>query len=173
MSKREDFIAAVNIFRTASRSISTEQRKGLLQQAVQYGLSTHEADQILKASGLIVGERINYLEVLGFSIEELKDQRQASIAMRVDVAHHKLYIESLRAGGLPRLDGRTQEQWRTVLNQARDTLKDVQKRTEYLATLLPNNDLSEISAYDIPSPENENQNSVPTSFKCPSNDLQR
>ena len=167
MSKREDFIAAVNIFRTASRSISTEQRKGLLQQAVQYGLSTHEADQILKASGLIVGERINYLEVLGFSIEELKDQRQGSIAMRVDVAHHKLYTESLRAGGLPRTDGRTQEQWRTVLNQARDTLKDVQKRTEYLATLLPNNDLSEISAHDIPSPENENQNSVPTSSSAP------
>ena len=54
----------------------------------------------------------------------------------------KYYAESLRAGGLPRPDGRTQEQWRTVLNQARDTLKDPQKRTEHIASL--QTDLSQV-----------------------------
>ena len=136
MSKREEFIAAINILSAASQSITTEQRIGLLQQAVQqYGLSTDDADEILKASGLIVGERKNYFEVLGLSIEELQNQSDTIIAAQVDEAHKKCYSESLRAGGLPRPDGRTQEQWRTVLNQARDILKDPQKRIEHIATL--------------------------------------
>ena len=136
MSKREEFIAAINILSAASQSITAEQRIGLLKQAVQqYGISADDADEILKASGLIVGERASYFEVLGFSIEELQDQSEPAIANRVDEAHKKLYSESLRAGGLPRPDGRTQEQWRTVLNQARDTLKDPQKRIEHIATL--------------------------------------
>ena len=136
MSKREEFISAINILSAASQSITTEQRIGLLQQAVQqYGLSTDDADEILKASGLVVGERVNYFEVLGLSIQELQNQNDTIIAAHVDEAHKKCYSESLRAGGLPRPDGRTQEQWRTVLNQARDTLKDPQKRTEHIATL--------------------------------------
>jgi len=136
MSKREEFIAAINILSAASQTITTEQRIGLLQQAVQqYGLSTDDADEILKASGLIVGERKNYFEVLGLSIGELQNQSETIIATQVDEAHKKCYSESLRAGGLPRPDGRTQEQWRTLLNQARDMLKDPQKRMEHIATL--------------------------------------
>ena len=136
MSKREEFIAAVNIFRTASQSITSEQRIGLLQQAVQqYGLSADEADEILEASGLIVGERTSFFGILGLSFEELQTQSDPAIANHVDEAHRKLYSESLRAGGLPRPDGRTQEQWRTVLNQARDTLIDPQKRIEHIAML--------------------------------------
>ncbi|MDE0085700.1 MAG: SUMF1/EgtB/PvdO family nonheme iron enzyme [Candidatus Poribacteria bacterium] len=136
MSKREEFIAATNIFRAASQSITPEQRKGLLQQAVQqYGLAIDEADEILQASGLVVGDSTNHFEVLGLSFEKLQDQSETVIATHVDEAHKKCYSESLRAGGLPRPDGRTQEQWRTVLNQARDTLKDPQKRSEHIATL--------------------------------------
>ena len=136
MSKREEFIAAINILRAASQSITPELRKGLLRQAVQeQGLSVDEASEILNASGLIVGERVNYFEVLGFSIEEFENQSEGTIATLVDVAHNKFYTESLRAGGLPRPDGRTQEQWRTLLNQARDTLKDPQKRGEHIGTL--------------------------------------
>ena len=136
MSKREEFIAAVKILSAATQSISPDQRKGLLQQAVQqHGLSIDEADEILQASGLIVGDRINYFEVLGLSIDDLQNENETVIATQVDEAHKKLYSESLRAGGLPRPDGRTQEQWRNVLNQARDTLKDTQKRVEHIATL--------------------------------------
>ena len=136
MSKRDEFIAAINILRAASQSITAELRKGLLQQAVQqHGLSIDEADQILKASGLVVGESINYIEVLGLSIEELQNQDETAIAISIDVVHNKYYTESLQAGGLPRPDGRTQEQWRNVLNQARDTLKDPQKRVEHITSL--------------------------------------
>ena len=136
MSKREEFIAAINILSAAAQSITAEQRIGLLQQAVQqYGLSTDDANEILKASGLVVGERANYFEVLGLSSDDLQDLNENIIANNVDKAHKKLYSESLRAGGLPRSDGRTQEQWRTVLNQARDTLIDPQKRGEHIATL--------------------------------------
>ena len=136
MSKRDEFIAAINILSAASQSITTEQRIGLLQQAVQeYGLSTDDADAILKASGLIVGEKINYFEVLGLSLEELQNESDDVIANSVDVAHQQSYNNSLRAGGLPRSDGRTQEQWRTLLNQARDILKDPLKRSEHIETL--------------------------------------
>ena len=136
MSKREEFITAINILRAASPSISPEQRKGLLQQAVQeHGLSIDEADKILKTSGLTVGESVNFFQVLRLSVEELQDQSEDMIATRVDAAHQKSYSDSLRAGGLPRPDGRTQEQWRTVLNQARDILIDPQKRTEHIAII--------------------------------------
>ena len=138
MSKRDEFIAIVNTFKAASPAITDEQRKGLLRQArQQYGLSFEEARQILKASGLVVGDVVNYFEVLGLAVEEFQNQPDAAIATRVDTAHKELYSASLRAGGLPRPDGKTQEQWRTVLNQARDILKDPQQRREHLATLQP------------------------------------
>ena len=136
MANRDEFITVVNTLKALSQTITDAQRKALLQQAVQqHGLSIDEADHILKASGLVVGESINYIEVLGLSIAELQNQDENAIAIAIDVAHNKYYTESLRAGGLPRPDGKTQEQWRTVLNQARDILKDPQKRIEHLATL--------------------------------------
>ena len=143
MANRDAFIIVVNTLKALSQTITDEQRKRLLQQAVQqHSLSIDEADHILKASGLVVGESINYFEVLGFSIEEFQNQSEDTIAINVDIAHKKYYAESLRAGGLPRPDGRTQEQWRTVLNQARDTLKDPQKRTEHIASI--QTDLSQV-----------------------------
>ena len=138
MSKRDEFIAVINTFKAASPAITDEQRKGLLRQArQQYGLSFEEARQILKDSGLVVGDVVNYFEVLGLSINTLQDETEAAITTRVDAAHQELYGASLRAGGLPRPDGKTQEQWRTLLNQARDTLKDPQQRREHIATLQP------------------------------------
>ena len=136
MANRAEFITVVNTLKTLSQTITDEQRKGLLQRAVQeHGLSVDEASEILNASGLVVGARVNYFEVLEFSIDEFENQSEGTITTLVDVAHNKFYTESLRAGGLPRPDGRTQEQWRTLLNQARDTLKDPQKRVEHIATL--------------------------------------
>ena len=65
MTKREEFIAAINILRAASQSITSEQRKGLLQQAVQeYGLTVEDGTAILNASGLVVGERIRHYNEL-------------------------------------------------------------------------------------------------------------
>ena len=136
MSKRDEFIAIVNTFKAASPAITDEQRKGLLRQAKQqYGLSFEEARHILKESGLVVGDVVNYFEVLGLSVDELQNETESAIATRVDTAHKELYGASLRAGGLPRPDGKTQEQWRTLLNQARDILKDPQQRREHLTTL--------------------------------------
>ncbi len=135
-TKHETFIEAINSLKVLSPTITDAQRKGLLQQAVQeHGLSIDEAERILKASGLVVGESVNYFQVLGLTVEEFQDQNEDDIVTRVDTAHDKYYKESLQAGGRPRLDGRTEEQWRTVLNQARDTLKDPRKRNDHIATL--------------------------------------
>lgn len=136
MTNREEFITTLNTLKTLFQTITEAQRKGLLQQAVQeHGLSIDEASEILNASGLIVGERVNYFEVLGFTIKALENQSEDTIAIDVDTAHNKYYTESLRAGGLPRPDGKTQEQWRNILNQARDTLKNSQKRAEHITAL--------------------------------------
>ena len=136
MLKRDDFITIIRAFRNASPTISNEQRKGLLRQAVQnYDLSVDDASEILQSLGLVVGGEIDYFNVLGFSLDEIQSLDETTIASRVEVAHKNLYGASLRAGGRPRADGRTEEQWRTLLNQARDTLIDVEKREAHIAIL--------------------------------------
>jgi hypothetical protein len=134
MLKRDDFITIIRAFRNASPTISNEQRKGLLRQAVQnYDLSVEEATEILQSLGLVVGGEIDYFNVLGFSLDEIQSLDETTIASHVEVAHKNMYGASLRAGGRPRADGRTEEQWRTLLNQARDTLIDVEKREAHIA----------------------------------------
>ena len=136
MSKHDEFMAVVNTLKSASPTITAEQRIGLLRQAVQqHGLSVDEAAEILEASGLVIGEKVNYFEILGLSIEEIQDQGEAAIAARVDTAHEQHYNASLRAGGRVRPDGRTEEQWRILLNHARDALKDTKKREEHIVDL--------------------------------------
>ena len=153
MSKRDEFIAIVNAFKAASPAITDAQRKGLLRQAKQqYGLSFEEARHILKESGLVVGDVVNYFEVLGLSIDELQNETESAIATRVDAAHKEPYGASLRAGGLPRPDGKTQEQWRTLLNQARDILKDPQQRREHLATLQPDGEVPDTPSRETTRP---------------------
>lgn len=136
MSKHDEFISVVNTLKSASPTITAEQRIGLLRQAVQqHGLSVDEAAEILETSGLVIGENVNYFEILGLSIEEIQDQSEADITARVETAHEQHYNVSLRAGGRVRSDGRTEEQWRILLNQARDALKDPQKREEHIVDL--------------------------------------
>ena len=144
MSKPEEFITFINALKAVSPTITDEQRIGLLRQAgQQYSLTIDEATEILKASGLVVGEGVNYFEVLGFSIAEIQNQNETDIATRVEAAHTKRYSASLRAGARLRPDGKTEEQWRALLNQARDTLKDPHRRSEHITTLHHNeNDTS-------------------------------
>ena len=156
MSKREEFIQVLNTFKTVSPSITDIQHRGLLKQAVQnYDLSVEEASEILKSLGLMVGDELNYFDVLKLSIEDLQNQSEDTITTIVYEAHKKSYSDSLRAGGLPRPDGRTQEQWRTVLNQARDILIDPQKRKQYLDTLLTEESILEITPKNISNPQVE------------------
>ena len=136
MRERDAFIDFINRLKAVSPTITDEQRKGLLRQAMQeHNISVTEASEILKASGLIVGENETYFEVFDISIDELQSLSEDAIAAHVDATHKRLYTASLRAGGRPRSDGRTEEQWRTLLNQARGTLIDPQKRREYVAIL--------------------------------------
>ncbi len=136
MSKRDEFITIITAFRAASATISDEQRKGLLRQAVHnYGLSVEEATEILQFLGLVVGKEIDYFDVLGISVDAIHGLDETTIVGRVETAHKKLYRESLNAGGRPRPDGRTENEWRTLLNQARDTLIDAEKRNAHIASL--------------------------------------
>ena len=154
MSKREEFIEVVNTFKEVSPSITDIQRRGLLSQAVQnYGLSAEEATEILNTLGLIVGEDINYFEVLELSIEELLNKSVTEIANYVGESHSRLYSVSLRAGGLPRSDGRSQEQWRILLNQARETLIDPIKRDEHIARYHQIEEVTELEAVSKPESE--------------------
>lgn len=159
MSKHDEFMAAINTLKAASPTITAEQRIGLLRQAVQeQGLSVDEASEILDASGLVVGEKVNYFEILGISIEELQNGKEADITTHVDAAHEQPYRDSLRAGGRLRPDGRTEEQWRVLLNHARDTLKDPQKREAYISDLQRDEGDSPLSG------------SAPPIFKFPNGD---
>lgn len=136
MSKRDEFYALINTLKDASPKITDEQRKGFLRLAVEkYGLTVDEATYIFIASGIVIGEIVDLLEIFGLTIPELKSHNQKEIADRVVSIHSKLYSESLKSGGRPRADGRSEEQWRELLNQARDTLTNPQKRQEYINTL--------------------------------------
>lgn len=139
MANRDDFITIIRALREASPTISNDQRKGLLRQAVQnYGLSVEEATEILISLGLVVGEEISYFDLLGISLDEIRSLDEVAIRNLVEVAHKQLYSASLQAGGRPRADGRTEEQWRTLLNEARDVLIDAEKRQIYIASLQDN-----------------------------------
>ena len=95
MSKRDEFITIIRAVRNASPTISNEQRKGFLRQAVQqHDLTVEEANDILDAAGLVIGEQIDYFEVLGLSAAEFENQSESVIANRVEAAHKKLYAIS-------------------------------------------------------------------------------
>ena len=147
MPNRNAFIAIINAFKAASPAITKEQRIGLLRQATQqYGLSFEDAEQLLKSSGLVVGNVVNYFEVLELSVEELQNQTEAEIATRVDTAYHKLYRASLIAGARP-----GEAERRTALNEARKILKDAEKRREHIATLQPEREPTPMPYERMPS----------------------
>ena len=163
MSKHEEFTTFISTLKAVSPTITDEQRIGLLRQAgQQYSLTIDEATEILKASGLIVGEGVNYFEVLGLSLAEIQNQSEADIATLVEAAHKKRYSASLRAGARLRPDGKTEEQWRTLLNQARDTLKDSHRRNEHIAMFQHNeNDISlETNVDPISKPPDHSETTI-------------
>ena len=136
MSKHDAYLTLLNEFKTVSPTISHEQRKGLLRRGIEeHGLSVHDAVEILNASGLVIGNQINYFEVLNLSVSEFEKQSESDFISQVEASHTKLYRESLKAGGRVRPDARTEEQWREILNQARDILINAQKRDEHIAIL--------------------------------------
>ena len=158
MSKRGEFIKIVSTLRATSQFITNQQRFGFLRQGRrQYGLAADDAEGILKNFGFVVGERTNYFEVLGLSITEIQNQTETTVKNIVDEAHRKLYSASLRAGSRPRSDGKTQDQWRTILNQARDTLKDTQKRREHITILQDDGGLDNFPDDMVPIPAGEFQ----------------
>ncbi len=136
MSKHGEFIRFISMYRATSKHISEQQRLGILRQGRQkYGLTVDKSEGILEDFGFVIGERIDYLEVLKLSITEIQNQTETSIENIVDKAHEKLYAASIRAGNRPRPKGETQDQWRTVLNEAKEILKDPQKRQEHIDML--------------------------------------
>ncbi|MYF57282.1 hypothetical protein F4225_16390, partial [Candidatus Poribacteria bacterium] len=133
-SKHSDYLALINEFKAVSPTISEEQRKGLLRRGIEeHGLSVDEAVEILETSGLVIGEQLNYFEVLGLAISDIENQSEDKIAHRVNDAHKNRYRASLNAGGRPRPDGKTEEQWRILLNQAHEVLLDPKRRDEHIA----------------------------------------
>ena len=95
MRRRDEFITVINTFKTVSPTITDEQRIGLLRQAVQnYELSIEEASEVLSTLGLIVGEEVNYFEVLGFSIEEIQNLAEDAVVNLVETAHKKFWLMS-------------------------------------------------------------------------------
>ncbi len=136
MSNRDEFQAFISRLKAVSPTITDEQRKGLLRQAtLEFEVPVEDAVEILQTAGFVVGQNDNYFEILGVSIDELSNLSEDTITTHVNAIHKKLYTTSLAAGGLPRTDGRSQEQWRNVLNQARDTLIDPVKRHKHIADL--------------------------------------
>ena len=159
MLKRNEYIDFINEFRTVSPTITDEQRIGLLRRGVQqHGLSISEAEDIILSSGLIIGEQIDYFEILGLSIEDIQNQNEDLITTEVDRIHSELYNASLKAGGRIRSDGRTEEQWRILLNKARDTLKNVEKRKSHIEML--QSDV--LPPIEILSEDTPTQETIPT-----------
>ncbi|MCG9126511.1 formylglycine-generating enzyme family protein [Candidatus Poribacteria bacterium] len=136
MPKRNEYIELINEFKTVSPTITDQQRIGLLRRGVQqYGISISEAEDIIQSSGLIVGVKIDYFKILGISIKDIQNKNEELITSEIHSKHKELYNTSLKAGGRIRSDGKTEEQWRIILNEARDTLKNVEKRKYYIAAL--------------------------------------
>ena len=136
MSNRDEFQAFISRLKAVSPTITDEQRKGLLRQAtLEFEVPVEDAVEILRTAGFVVGQNDNYFEILDISIDELRNLSEDAITTHVNAIHKKLYTTSLAAGGLPRPDGRSQEQWRNILNQARDTLIDPLKRRKHIAIL--------------------------------------
>ena len=79
---------------------------------------------------------MNYFEVLGLSVGDIQGQDEATIQSLVKDAWTEHYNRTIGAyANIPRSDGRTQAQWQVILNEARDTLIDPQKRQEHMVEL--------------------------------------
>ncbi|MCG9126514.1 formylglycine-generating enzyme family protein [Candidatus Poribacteria bacterium] len=171
MREYDEFLTVINTLKSLSPVITEEQRIGLIRQGIQeYGLTTEEADNILRTSGLIVGKQDSYFDVLGISIEELEKLSEADIIEYVEAVFERLYRASLNAGGRPRSDGRTEEEWRNILNQVKDTLIDPRKRHNYISTLHhedTQNIENEVSTESLTTPQGLLKEIVPIGIDVP------
>ena len=78
----------------------------------------------------------NYFEVLELSIDDIQDKNEATIKDLVNNAHTEQYKQTIGAyANVPRSDGLTQAQWQKVLNDAKETLLDPEKRRKHIADL--------------------------------------
>lgn len=163
MSNRDEFVAFISSLKAVSRTITYEQRKGLIRQAtLEYGVHFDDAVEILQAAGLVVGQNDNYFEILDISFDELSNLSEDAISILVNASHKKLYALSLAAGGLPRPDGRSQEQWRNILNEARVNLIDPVKRHEHIAFLQNHVDKPELDVVSTTSLQRTGLEVTPT-----------
>ena len=129
-SRRDAFIAVIYTLKSVLGTLTDDQLKRLLQKADRdYGLTRKEATQILNASGLIVGKPVNYFQVLGLRIEDIQNQSEETIKTLVDDAQFRLYRKAM--------DDHTDRgvERRKLLNTAKSTLLNPQKRREHLAVL--------------------------------------
>ena len=104
MSKRDEFKALMRINKKAVPNITNEVRKGYLNLArTDYGLTTQEAETILKDVGITVGPSINYFEALKLNIDEIKNLSDTEAEERILEAHDERYAESRKmSSGNPR-----------------------------------------------------------------------
>ncbi len=80
----------------------------------------------------------NYFDVLELSIDDIQGKDEATIQSDVSTAHKRLYKLTIGSyAHVPRPDGNTQAQWQVILNNARDTLLDPQKRQDHIDELTP------------------------------------
>ena len=130
-SRRDAFIAVAYTLKSALGTLTVDQLKSLLQKAEQdYGLIQEEATQILNASGLVVNEIVNYFEVMGLEIEDLQNMSESDIQTLVSNTHSRLYMKSIPSTH-PLEDG-----GRALLDEAKSTLLDRQKRREHIITCM-------------------------------------
>ena len=79
---------------------------------------------------------MNYFEVLELSIEALEGQNETDIEKSVREAHTECYSKTIGSyANIPREGGRSNTEWQAVLNQARDTLIDPEKRRAHIEDL--------------------------------------
>ena len=78
----------------------------------------------------------NYFEALKLSIDEIQGQNETTIKTCVEAAHNREYAKTIGAyANVPRPDRLTQGQWQNILNDAKATLIDPQKRQEHIEEL--------------------------------------
>lgn len=80
-------------------------------------------------------ESMDYFKVLELSPNEICGKDDAAIADLVKKSHARLYREALDSRYATRSDGLSREDWMDILNEARDTLENPQKRQAYLISL--------------------------------------
>lgn len=124
MSKRNFMIFAGGLKSTLG-NLNSDQWKRLLQIAERdYGLTAEEATQILEDLEL---KMINYCEVLKLKIEDLQHKSEADIQTLVQNKYNQLYGKAI--------DSKASGAVKNLLIEAKNILKDPQKRREYLAVL--------------------------------------